>query len=266
MINSIMPMPSEVLGQSGLFRWLDEMQYSQPITQASILDSMQKNGVGSPDSIFDQMLDLGIIIEESNRFVLSSYGRKAHLLLGGINGEDLREVVRHLSQLEPSIFPYDIVREGMTSDFISSLEARPDFRRIYICSPWISLKRKIKHKLILALYKAQELREGGKIDLLIIARPLHKTDPAYEIKLETFRTLENLGAEIVVHKDLHAKIYIREPGSAGGLSIAVFGSENLTGTRNIELGIKITNDTELLHKLVAHFYDIYSQCEPWNGE
>jgi hypothetical protein len=259
-------LPSEILGQRGLFPWLDEMQQSQPLNYDSVLESMQRHGVESPAPTFSQMLDIGVVLAADKKFVLSSYGRKACLLLSGVNSGDLKELVRQLSQIEPGVFPYEIVREGMTANFVSTLESRPGFRRLYICSPWIRLKRKFLHKFMYAVHKAQEQSKDGKVDILVIARPLEKNDPSYPLFLETLRTLQRLGADIVVHKDLHAKIYIREPGLSGGLSMAVFGSENLTGSRNIELGIKITNDTVILNKLITHFFDIYAQCQPWKGE
>ena len=105
-----------------------------------------------------------------------------------------------------------------------------------------------------------------KVDIIVIARPLLPRHPNYEQFKEVFVNLIKLGAEIVVHEKLHSKLYIRDPGAAGGLNQAIFGSENLTSKRNIELGIRITNDTVMINKLIRYFFDIYQQCQPFEED
>lgn len=65
----------------------------------------------------------------------------------------------------------------------------------------------------------------------------------------------------MTHERLHAKLYISEPGPYGGIHYAIFGSENLTGRRNIELGIKIENDNELLRNLTKFFREIQEESK-----
>lgn len=70
----------------------------------------------------------------------------------------------------------------------------------------------------------------------------------------------------MLHEKLHTKLYIRDPGTAGGFSQAIFGSENLTSKRNIELGIRITNDTVIINKLITYFFDLYQECKPFKED
>jgi len=118
-------------------------------------------------------------------------------------------------------------------------------------------------KFYQAVYFAQE---KGEIEVVVISRPLDKRASGYQAFFKTFSALEKIGAEIVTHDDLHAKIYIRDQGPAGGLRLAICGSENLTGSRNIELGVRITNDNVIINKLISHFFEIYNMCQPYQEE
>lgn len=46
----------------------------------------------------------------------------------------------------------------------------------------------------------------------------------------------------------------------GGLHSAIFGSENLTAAQNIELGIRIDNNNEILGKLTLFFREIEEEA------
>lgn len=257
---------SEILGKNGIYPWLEEVHQNQPLTFDSALDSMSELGIEFPDQTIKEIINQGVILLAGENIVLSNFGRRITLLLSGINGADVREVFRKISKIEPSLLPYEIVREGMTGEFISTLESNPKFRRVFICSPWLIMKRKLLHKFVYASHLAQDRNKDGKLDISVIVRPLSKEASGYSQSLETLQTLKRIGADIVVNKKVHAKIYVRTPGRSGGLTMGVFGSENLTGSRNIELGIRIMNDTEIVNKLIAHFYDIYSECKNWEGE
>ena len=77
-----------------------------------------------------------------------------------------------------------------------------------------------------------------------------------EVK-KTLEILRTFGADIVEKVRLHSKLYMREPGPAGGLSLAIVGSENLTRPKWIELGIEIRNDSHVLSKLRSYFFDVF---------
>lgn len=69
--------------------------------------------------------------------------------------------------------------------------------------------------------------------------------------------LKSLGAKVVEKRKLHSKLYMREPGPSGGLSLAIVGSENLTRPKWIELGIEIRNDSQILGQLRKYFFDVF---------
>jgi hypothetical protein len=73
----------------------------------------------------------------------------------------------------------------------------------------------------------------------------------------TIDVLRQFGAEVVEKPRLHSKLYMREPGPSGGLSLAIVGSENLTRQKWIELGIEIRNDSHILSKLRSYFFDVF---------
>ena len=110
-------------------------------------------------------VDVFTIVEEDNLAFVN--------YLKVINGADLKQILNQLRYFDPTLFPYEIVTEGMTSQFIHDLASFPNFRRILICSPWVHLKRKVLHKFIYSIFKAQEKAPGNKVDVILIARPLN---------------------------------------------------------------------------------------------
>ncbi len=256
-------LPSEILGQSGVVPFLDKLYSTQEILINQVPDLMTDLGVKAPESLFGQLKDISIIFEVSDKLYLSNKGQELWWLLQAINGFDPREAFQHLARLDPTLFPYEIVTEGMTAEFIDSLDSYPTFKRVLLCSPWIYLKKKTLQKFSYAVYKAQEKEGVGKVEIIAIAQPLKPQHPQYQQFKEVFVNLQKIGAEIVVHEKLHSKLYIRDPGAGGGISQAIFGSENLTNKRNIELGIRITNDTIMINKLIRYFFDLYQQCKPF---
>jgi hypothetical protein len=259
-------LPSEILGQPGVFPFLAELHSNQELLLDQVPDLMADLGVKAPASLYGQLKDISIIFEATDKLYLSARGQELWWLLQAINGLDPRQAFQHLSRLDPTLFPYEIVTEGMTAEFIDGLDSNPTFRRVLLCSPWISLKKKALQKFSFAVYKAREKTGASKIEIIAIAQPLKKKHPQYEQFREVFVSLQKLGAEIVVHEKLHSKLYIRDPGPAGGISQAIFGSENLTSKRNIELGIRITNDTAMINKLIRYFHSIYQQCQPFEED
>lgn len=254
---------SEIVGHQGVFGTLSKLVNSQPLPRDNVRSCLEEHGVASPDEVFSALLAAGVFGQSAETFFVSSLGQKAWLLLSAINGADLTSVVNQLTKTHPGTRSYELVTEGMTFDFINGLENRPDFRRVFICSPWVHLKEKTKRKLMYALHKAQKLQGAdNKIEIIVIARPIHKEQSSYEVFKQTFLVLQKLGAEIVVNPSVHAKLYIREPGPSGGLTLAVVGSENLTGSNNFEIGIRITNDNVLIRKLITYYFEVYSRCSP----
>jgi len=221
-------LPSEILGQPGVFPFLSELHSAQELLIDHVPDIMADLGIKAHASIYSQLKDISIIFEATDKLYLSNKGQEVWWLLQAINGLNPKLAFQQLAKLDPTLFPYEIVTEGMTAEFIDSLDSHPTFKRVLICSPWIYLKRKTLQKFSFAIYKAQKKIDVKKVDIIIIAQPLKKKHPQYDQFKEVFVNLQKLGAEIVVHEKLHSKLYIRDPGLAGGISQAIFGSENLT--------------------------------------
>ena len=110
---------------------------------------------------------------------------------------------------------------------------------------------------------AEERSGNGKVEILVIHGALERDNEKDEPFKKTLNILSSLGAEVKIypkHPKLHVKLYIREPGPSGGTSIAAFGSENLTRSKNVELGIWITNDNEMIGNLIRNFFEIYNSA------
>jgi hypothetical protein len=109
-----------------------------------------------------------------------------------------------------------------------------------------------------AFFKAAEAGIP-RVEILVITRPIRKVTDQTRPMIESLAWLKKNGAEIVFNDRVHAKLYIREPGVRGGQLVAIFGSENLTRSRYIELGVQITNDSSLVNNLIRYYHEIYQQ-------
>jgi hypothetical protein len=248
---------SEVIGQKGVYSFLDSVYESQEVIPSVMMANFINKAGMSDDALSDLVLS-GLIVESPDGFYISSFGKKATLLLRAINGkEELSEIFRKLTYLYPQLKPYELLTSNITNFFIDSLSYRTDFIRIYICSPWIRLEQEQLEKVRQAIFKATSRYQS--IQIFVITLPTNR----YRDKkaIETLKKLRQLGAEIMTHEKLHAKLYISEPGPYGGIHYAIFGSENLTGRKNIELGIKIENDNELLRNLTNFFREIQEESK-----
>jgi len=254
---------SELLGQAGAYECLAELERRPfALTRADIVSVLEQRAGESADELLVDLNDAGIITRVGQEYGLSTLGVRAFLFLQAINGADLPEVLRRLRQFDPSLRQYDLLTEGMTGHFLKSLHARPDFRRVYICSPWINLRKKAFRRLMQALFEADR-KSSRPAEILVITRPVEGDDARRVPLRETLSRLAGLGADIVLHRRLHVKLYIREPGRKAGLAMAILGSENLTTQKWIELGIRITNDTEMIGNLIRYYFELYQQCEPF---
>ena len=159
-------LPSEILGQPGVFNFLGELQMNQEIDMDKCSELLIRNGIKTPEILFEQLTNISIIFEVGNQFYLSPKGHKIWWLLKAINNGDLKEAIQRLNRLDPTLLPYEIVTEGMTAEFIHGLSLFPTFRRVLICSPWIYLKRKVLQKFSYAVYKAQEYSPKNKVEII----------------------------------------------------------------------------------------------------
>ena len=249
---------NEIVGKMGAYQFLDRIYEYQDVVQSQDLAQLIDETNISQD-LFSELTDAGLFIGTPDGFYISSLGKRVTLLLRGINGEEeLSGIFRKLSYLYPELRPYELITEDITSYFVDSLLVRPDFIRVYICSPWIRLEQSHLEKVKQAVLQAKRRYEN--LQILVITKP-RRGYRNWQASVETFEVLRSLGAEIVTNEKLHAKLYISEPGSYGGAQYAIFGSENLTGRQNIELAIKIENDNEILGKLTHFFFEIREESK-----
>jgi len=226
-------------------------------------DRVLELGVDKPSEMVDLFIDTGLVVPYGERLGISIVGHRTNLLIRALEGADIEDTYRRLRQLSGHPEMYELVREGMTTTFIRSLIDRPGFRRLYICSPWVNPSEKDAAVLKYAFLTALKRKEDPP-ELLVVTRPPDLTPPETQDGLTAFR---EVGAQIFFNPRLHSKLYIREPDRRGGLAMAIVGSQNLTRSTNLELGIRINGDTRLVDQLIRYFLEITSRSsEPLPAE
>ena len=217
---------------------------------------MATSGSDDADTLLASLLRCNLLFQGSNGFGITHLGRRAGLLLDALNGADLRVVWRRLGQLDPMLRNYELLRNNLTDEFLDSLVTRPSFGRLYICSPWISFDRREEGLLAAAVQRAER---RGSPEILVVTRP--ERGEADATIPPGGRYLQNLGARVFLNSGLHSKLYIREPDDGGGYLMAILGSQNLTRSTYLELGIKIHSDTAMIQNLIAYFFELTSQSD-----
>jgi len=249
---------SEIAGRQSAYQFLNGLyELQDTITHDGLSDLMERSELS--DDLFSQLQSSGLVLSTEHGFHMSSLGTKVTLLLKAINGDmDLQESFSKLRYMYPELQSYQLIIEDITGYFIDSLVMQPNFIRLYICSPWIRLyDPDYIYTLEEAVRKARQVYDG--VQIFVVTLPLERYGDPKAVK--SLKSLRLLGADIVKNKRLHAKLYISEPGPLGGSYYAIFGSENLTGRRNRELGIRIENDNEILSRLAAFFRETRDESE-----
>lgn len=218
---------------------------------ASYSHVLKACGCDAPETVIDDLRVAGFFAPKPPGVRLSTSAHRTLLFCSGALGASSANVFDELRTIESTLHRYDLVREGMTSRFIKGLLTEPGFQRLYICSPWINLQRDDLGRLAMALDNAKRTLARPPEILVLVQTP-----KIPELKT-TIDLLRQFGAEVVEKPRLHSKLYMREPGPAGGLSLAIVGSENLTRQKWIELGIEIRNDSHILSKLRSYFFDVF---------
>ena len=226
-----------------------EATSSTALPPEEILAAMVRAGVEDPRTLLTDFLASNLLQRWGDRVGLTTLGIRTLLLLEALNGADVRAIYRRLSDYDSTLRMYELVREGMTGQFLRSINDRPGFARLYFCSPWIRLDIRQRQMLVHAV--VQEEKHGLAPEVLVITR-LDKDDHADE-SLEVFRQLR---ATIFFNARLHTKLYIREPGQSGGYPMAIVGSQNLTRSQHLELGIRINADSVMVDQLIAYFWEL----------
>ena len=244
----------QVLGEPGVDETLDElMKSSEAAFDRSHLENLlQDHGTVSPVQLFDRLLYSNVLQNIGQRFALSAYGRKLSLLISAINGADIEYVFLRLRRIDGQGPTYELVRQGMTTEFFSSLIDRPGFGALYVCSPWINPLEEDCKRLKYAMTE-EERRTGIRPRLQVVTRPPENQPRGTETGLDCFR---EVGGIVYYHKRLHSKLYIREPGLNGGLLLAIVGSENLTRSSWLELGIMVNGNDRIVNELIRYFNNL----------
>jgi|GEM_PF-1036895 hypothetical protein len=245
---------NEVVGIPGTFAFLRRIERDSSTTAFPpnyVLEQMDASGVVDPVALLDDMLSENLLGWQGNRIGLTPLGIRTTLLAEALNGGDIRAVYERLSHHDVGLQMYELVREGMTRQFVESLVRRPGFGRLYICSPWINLGPRLSEITMHAVIQAETRRMRPEI--WVITRPEPGTN---DVPPPGVAGLRDLGAAVVLNTRLHTKLYIREPDANGGYSMAIVGSQNLTGSQYFELGIKINADSRLIGQLIVYFVDL----------
>lgn len=216
---------------------------------------LRRCGCPDPLSLYEDLRRAGFFAPRTPGIAVSTRGYRTLLFTSGALGTASARIFDELRVIEPSLHRYELVREGMTSRFIKGLISEPGFQRLYICSPWINIQNDDLGRLAVALDRASRSMTRPPEILVLVQTP----DPKRPELRRSLDVLRQLGAEVVEKPKLHSKLYMREPGPSGGLSLGIVGSENLTRQKWLELGIEIRNDSHILSKLRAYFFDIFGR-------
>jgi len=249
----------EVIARSGVVECL---QYLSAVSETAferfeLENRIRDLGVGEAAVMVDQLLAADLIASYGDRLGISALGLRTQLLIEALEGGDIDDICYRLRRIDGRDDPYVLVREGMTKAFFQTLLDRPGFRRLYICSPWINPSD--REAAILKYVYFRAIREQlDSPEVLVIARPPDAAPLGTDAGLKPFT---EIGAQLFFNRRLHSKLYIREPDRRGGVSLAIVGSQNLTRSAHLELGIRINGDTRLIEQLIVYFLDVMNRSE-----
>ena len=135
-----MSLLNEIVGLRGAFNILQALDRApaKGVSQHALQEVTGEELAPSEiEEIAEQLLSSGLIRREGHYLKLTTTGTRTLLLLEALNGGDVSQLFRRLSQLGETTPRYELVRQGMTEKFLETLVMRPGFCRLYICSPWI---------------------------------------------------------------------------------------------------------------------------------
>ena len=249
---------SEVVGFQGAYETLRELEAlpDSDLARDDVAATMERHGVESPRDAIEELVAADVLRLYGDDLCLTTRGIKTSLLLEALNGGDLRDVYRRLGHLDAGLRAYELVREGMTLTFMRSLVERPGIGRLYFCSPWISLDAR-QEALLTQAVRNTEARRGQGPEVLVITRPAKGTSSCAPDGAQAF---SRIGAKLFLHRRLHTKLYIREPDASGGYQMAILGSQNLTKSRHLELGIRVNADGQMIAQMIGYFFELTNHC------
>jgi len=182
--------------------------------------------------------------------LLSGRGKACHCGVNIIEGGSIVDSIDMLQEIDPSAKRITLVREGMTDGFLNLVRKLDAIRRIWICSPWVSLSTERLRSLAIGIERAK--RDTGFLpEVSVVTRPV--ADQPLADKNETLAYFGRINAVVKYNPNLHSKLYILETGSTPAQRQAFVGSENFTKARYQEVGIRVNNDNQLVDDLVRYF-------------
>ena len=248
-----------LLGLPGVEAVLSHLSRSSESAYSPIYleDFLLDLGASEPQTVLDQLISENLLQHIGEKIGISKNGRKVRLLLDAIEGADIESTCQRLLRIEGQQ-SYQLVREGMTTSFFKGLTTTPDrLGTLYICSPWINAgETAIKHLRYAFSVSAASSRLP---ELFVITRP-----PRRKTSKNSLAPFQELGAKVFLNTRLHTKLYIREPNQNGGFLMAVVGSQNLTRSKYLELGIQINGDDQLIRQLIRYFMELINSSQESN--
>src|SRR6516225_4478752 len=203
---------SETIGQPGVFSLLDRLLQFQGPLSFSLFEEVRL-GSAAEENVAADLFNNGLLATDAEKVLITTLGQKLTLLLRAINDRDeLTQTFHKLGNLFPYLQRFHLIEGNITEYVVEAINTRRDFVRLYICSPWIRLKephlQRLKAAVLASRYHYPQLQ------ILVITLP---ADRYKDINaLTTLKELRALGATIMTHRKLHAKLYISEPGPRGG--------------------------------------------------
>jgi hypothetical protein len=247
----------QIIGKLGAYEILELIDRNRNLTEPLIAEELSK--------ILPSKETKGLISELSSiAFVrrvpryeyleLTDIGREAFLLTKVINGASLDSVVNQLSRLQAN--RYSLITQDICGCFLDLLRNRSNIEEVCICSPWVRLGDDS-----LADLKTIIRKSFDRIGFRVITRPPSELKesprPWREQILKTLMWFKEHDAELLKLRRLHTKLYC---AVGKNWQTALFGSENLTEAKNIELGIRV-DDEVMTKRLINYFNHIYSYCD-----
>jgi len=250
----------ETLATSGVYDFLKTLDRASVTawSEDDLLKVMTSNGVDQPVYTLHELRAAGMLQYLGDGLSLSSVGMRSLILLDALNSGDVHLAYRRLRNLDNTLGAYELVQEGMTESFFENIHGRPNFARLFICSPWINLSSRNRNLLLNAIHTAESL--GNSPEIFVLTRPADDGNAPAGV-----RVFRELGATMFLNARLHTKLYIREPGLQGGQAMAIVGSENLTRSRYLELGIRIRSDTAMVNEMIAYFWRLCNASTELGG-
>jgi hypothetical protein len=184
---------------------------------------------------------------------ISTRGRACDCGVAVIEGSNVVDVIDRLREIDPMSNRISLVREGMTSMFIRLVQRLDSILRVMICSPWVSLGRDRLHAFASGIERSRRQR-GFMPEVTVVTRPTD--DQPNGVANETLAYFRQMGAVVSYRPNLHSKLYIIESATKPPQRYAFVGSENFTKVRYQEVGIRVSNDNQVIDDLMRYFLSL----------